>query len=69
MVNWLDQATIIANLEELLAAARRGDPIKGGFRLYRVDGTYEDVVLGAESEEERQVLLADIDSRIKSGAN
>lgn len=66
MAMYFDKKPIIDMLNELTEAARRGEFIKAAFRVYRTDGTFEDIVVGAESEEERQELLAGIDSNIKS---
>lgn len=69
MANYLEKKPMIDMLNELTEAARRGELIKAAFRVYRTDGTFEDVVIGAESEEERKALLADIHSTIKSGTH
>lgn len=69
MAIYFDKKPAIDLLNELTEAARRGELIKAAFRVYRTDGTCEDIVVGAESEEERQALLASIHSRIKSGSH
>lgn len=56
-------------LQELTDAAQRGDVVRVSFRMYRTDGTFEDIVLGAESEEDRQAMLADLRAHIKAGAS
>lgn len=69
MAMYFDKKPIIDMLKELTEAARCGELKKAAFRVYRTDGTFEDIVVGAESEEERQGLLAGIDSSIKSGSH
>ena len=69
MAMYFDKKPIIDMLKELTEAAHRGELKKAAFRVYRTDGTFEDIVVGAESEEERQELLAGIDSSIKSGSH
>lgn len=66
MLNYFDKEAAIEVLKDLLEKARRGELKTAFFRVYRADGTHEDIVVGAESEKERLALLAEFDSAIKT---
>lgn len=56
-------------LGELSASAQRGDLLSLAVRVYRPDGTYEDIVAGYKSEDERLAMLADLERRIRTETN
>lgn len=68
-VKYFDKDAAGEVLRDLLDKAQRGELFTASLRVYRADGTYEDIVLGAESEEERLALLADIKTKMKSGTH
>lgn len=59
----------VAALEDLLARAERGELGCMALRVYNADGTWEDVVLGAETEEERAKALADLHESMRRHQN
>ena len=56
-------------LEELKARYARGEIRLAAVRLYHKDGTFEDVVLGAETEEERAQALESLQRQIRSSTH
>lgn len=68
-IKCFDDETLVNTLKELLEAAQRGELVKASFRLYQKDGTYEDVALGAESEEERLAMLSELRASITTKSN
>ena len=69
MVKYFDKDEAGEVLRDLLDKAQRGELFTASLRVYRTDGTYEDIVLGAESEEEHLALLADIKTKMKFGTH
>lgn len=59
----------VAALEELLARAERGELGCMALRVYNADGTWEDVVLGAETEEEREKALSELHESMRRNQN
>jgi len=56
-------------LMELAKRIRAGDAPKGTLRVFKADGTHEDICWGHESEEEKQSMLAMIERQISGGAS
>jgi len=51
------QAEAVERLKELIAQAQRGEIACVAVRMFKPDGTWEDVVIGGESDEERAAAL------------
>jgi hypothetical protein len=47
---------MVDKLEELLARAERGEDFCAALRLYKPDGTWEDVAIGGTEEQQAQAL-------------
>jgi hypothetical protein len=62
-----DKEDIIAVLKDLLAKFERGELECAALRVFREDGTWEDVMIGG-SEEQRARMLADLQAS-KTRAN
>lgn len=50
----------VGMLQELLRMIESGEAVKGALKFRLNDGTEEEFVFGAESEHEREVLLAKV---------
>lgn len=59
----------VAALKDLLARAERGELGCMALRVYNANGTWEDIVLGAETEEEREKALADLHENMRRRQN
>lgn len=51
------QAEAVERLKDLIAKAQRGEIACVAVRMFKHDGTWEDVVIGGESDEERAGAL------------
>jgi hypothetical protein len=51
------QDEVVERLKDLIAKAQRGEIACVAVRMFRHDGTWEDVVIGGESDEERAAAL------------
>lgn len=58
---------IVAAIEELKDRYERGELRVAALRLYNKDGTYEDTVLGGDTDEERAAMLAKLQRQIRDG--
>ncbi|MEJ8837742.1 hypothetical protein [Ramlibacter sp. AN1133] len=63
------QGEMIAALEDLKARFERGEIRVAALRVYNADGTFEDVVLGGDTEEEREQALADLHRQMRDRAH
>lgn len=58
---------IIEALEQLKEKYERGEIKVAALRLYNKDGTFEDLVLGGDTEEERAKVLETLQRQIRDG--
>lgn len=68
-IKYVDKDEVVKVLKELSAHAQRGDILSLSVRLYNKDGTYQDIVTGYKTEEERLTMLADLQRRIVTETN
>lgn len=61
------KSDMIAELKALKERFERGEIQVAALRYYRKDGSFEDVVLGGETEDDRQQALADLHRNLGSG--
>jgi len=66
---YVGEAKLQERLDELKTRAQQGDIESLAVRLYRKDGTYQDVVTGYKTEEERIEMLADLQRKINTKSN
>lgn len=53
-------------LLELIRMVEAGEAVKGALKFLRDDGTEEEFVFGAETEQEHELLLASLHARLAS---
>lgn len=69
VIKYIDEDNLLEQLKELKARAQQGDIESLAVRLYLKDGTYQDIVTGYKTEEERLVMLADLQRKISTETN
>lgn len=69
IIQYVDEDDCLAQLKELTNLAQQGDIESLSVRIYLKDGTYQDIVTGYKTEEERLEMLADLQRKISSGTN
>lgn len=57
---------VVARLEELKGQFERGEIRCAALRVYNADGTWQDVVLGGDTDDERANALADLHRAFES---
>ena len=57
---------MVRQLEELIARVERGEQFCAGLRLFKPDGTWEDIAIGGTEEEQAEVL-ANLRENYKKG--
>lgn len=55
-----DKDDVIARLKELMGKFERGEISCAALRVYNADGTWEDLVVGGDDDEQRAAALADL---------
>ena len=69
IIKYIEEDNLVEEFEELKARALQGDIESLAVRLYLKDGTYQDVVTGYKTEEERLAMLADFHRKISTDTN
>lgn len=69
VIKYIDEGNLLEELKELKARAQQGEIESLAMRVYLKDGTYQDIVTGYKTEEERLVMLADLQRKISTETN
>lgn len=69
VIQYVDEDDCLAQLKELIALTEQGDVESLSMRVYLKDGTYQDIVTGYKTEEERLEMLADLQRKISTETN
>ncbi len=69
VIKYIDEDNLLEQLKELETRAQQGDIESLAVRLYLKDGTYQDVVTGYKTEEERLIMLAELQRKVSTQTN
>ncbi len=69
VIKYIDEDNLLEQLKELKTRAQQGDIESLAVLLYLKDGTYQDVVTGYKTEEERLIMLAELQRKISTKSN
>lgn len=69
IIQYVDEYDCLAQLKELTHLAQQGDIESLSVRIYLKDGTYQDIVTGYKTEEDRLEMLANLQRKISSETN
>ncbi len=59
----LEQENLVQELQRLADQAERGEVVCAALRLFMADGTWEDVMVGGENDDQRAEALARLQHR------